>query len=136
MPNKEQIRNVDFLMAKQKFTKRFEKLFIDLQNFSISGHFKQTIQRFRPCLQPNEALNESRLPFLSHTISSRKADKDQCILCVLSSAIQTYWKFCKNGLCLENAVYEHLALLERYAKNGRKAYKIVGKFPTFRLEKI
>ena len=136
MPNKEQIRNVDFLIAKQKFTKRFKELFIRLQGFSISGHFKQTIQRFRPCLQPNEALNESRLPFFSDTITSDKADKDQCVLCELSHIIRTYWAFCNDNLHLENTVSMCLDILEQYAKYGRKAYKIVGKFPAFHLEKI
>lgn len=136
MSNKEQIRNVDFLIAKQKFTERFEKLFIDLQGFSISGHFKQTIQRFRPCLQPNEALNESRLPFLNYNINSRKTDKNQCVLCILSFVIQEYWKFCNGNLNLEPGIIFLLELLERYAKNGREAYKIAGEFPKFYLKKI
>lgn len=136
MPNKKQIRNVEFLIAKQKFTKHFTQLFIDLQDFSISGHFKQTIQRFRSCLQLNEALNESRLPFFSDTITSHKPDKDQCVLCELSHTIRTYWAFCNDNLHLENTVSMCLDILEEYAKNGPKAYKIVGKFPKFYLEKI
>lgn len=136
MAGKDSIKNVPLLMAKQKYLKRFKQLFIDLQNFSISGHFKQTVQRFRSCIQPDKAHSESQLPFLSYKLSSRKADKDQCVLCQLSFTVQLYWGLCNGALDLENMIDANLILLECFAKNGRKAYKIAGKFPTFYLEKV
>lgn len=136
MSNKEKIKNVPLLLAKQKYLKRFKQLLIDLQNFSINGHFKQTVQRFRSCIQPDKAHSESQLPFLSYDINSRKADKDKCVLCMLSHAVQGYWELCDDNLVLESGIDTLLTILEGYAKNGRKAYKIAGEFPRFYLEKV
>lgn len=136
MAGKENIKNAELLMAKQKYLKRFEQLLIDLQNFSINGHFKQIIQRFRSCLEPDEAQNETRLPFFSYDAVSRNANKDKCVLCVLSYVVQKYWELCDDNLHLEGIVDSYLSMLEEYAKLGRKAFKITGKFPKFYLEKI
>lgn len=136
MPNKRPIRNVEFLMAKQSFLKRFEKLLTDLQNFSINGHFKQKIQRFRSCLKPNEAQNVTQLPHFSTDDMSRKADKDTCALCTLSFTIQVYWVFCNGGLNQEDRVNTLLTKLEGYAKYGRKAFIVAGRFPKFYLERV
>ena len=134
MGGKEPIRNVELLMARQKYLKRFQQLLIDLQNWSINGHFKQTVQRFRGCLKPNEAHGESRLPFYSQKIISRKADKDECVLCMLSYVVQVYWVLCVGHLDHEETVDVLLTKLENYVKNGRGAYRIAGEFPEYYLK--
>ncbi len=134
MAGKKPIENVEFLMVKQSYTKRFEQLFIDLQNFSINGHFKEKIRGFRYCLKPDEALNESRLPYLSNTTACRLANKDECLLCVLSIAVQMFWAFYTRETGRGAEVGAILTMLEGYAKNGRYAYRIAGKFPKFYLE--
>ncbi len=135
MPNKDQIKNVPLLLARQKFLKRFEQLLTDLQSFSTNGFFRQTIQRFRLCIKPDEALGESQLPFLSGP-ASRIRSKDNCVLCVLSHTTKLYWELYKGDLDLENSVDGHLTRLENYAKNGKKAYKIIGVFPEYYLGRI
>ena len=134
MGGREPIRNVELLMAKQKYLKRFQQLLIDLQGWSINGHFKQTVQRFRGCLKPNEAQGESRLPFYSQKPTSPKKDKDACVLHVLSFAIQTYWYLCEGDLSAEVSLDTSLTELEGYAKDGRDAHEITGEFPEFYLK--
>jgi len=133
MANKKQIRDVKFIIARRKYLNRFKQLLVDLQNFSINGHFKQSIQRFRDCIQSKDATS---LPFFSSSSVSYKADKDQCVLCVLSVTVQEYWKFCDLNLDPDGIVDENLTTLENYAKDGRRAYKVAGKFPRFYLKKI
>lgn len=136
MGGKEPIRNVELLMAKQKHLKRFQQLLTDLQGWSIDGHFKQTVQRFRGCLKPDEARNVSRLPFYSTLCFSRKADKDQCVLSVLSVAVTSYWLLCNNeNIGCGEIVDVLLTDLEGYAKDGRDWYRIAGEFPEFYLER-
>ncbi len=131
MGNQKQIHNADFLMLRQEIKKRFEKLLIDLQDFSINGYFKQTVQRFRPCIEPNEALNESQLPFYSREFRSYNRSKIHCVLCILSSAIQQYWEFCNTKYMELGRVVElWLDTLESYALNKSKGVKICGqKYP-------
>ena len=136
MAGRKQIENAPLLIVRQKFLKRFEQLFTDLQSFSTNGFFKQSIQRFRLCIKPDEALGESQLPFHSSVAASRIRDKDNCALCVLSYAVQLYWELYKGNLDLENSVGAHLTRLENYAKNGKKAYKTIGVFPEFYLGRI
>ena len=131
MGNQKQIHNADFLMLKQEIKKRLEQLTIDLQGFSINGYFKQTVQKFRPCIEPNEALGESQLPFFSEKPESHSRSKDQCVLCMLSFTIQLYWKFCNNqDMKKGDDVTVGLDLLEGYAKYSSKNWKICGqKYP-------
>ena len=136
MAGRKQIENAPLLIARQKFLKRFEQLLTDLQNFSTNGFFRQTIQRFRLCIKPDEALGESQLPFLSSIAASRRRNKDNCVLCVLSYTVKLYWELYKGDLDLENSVDAHLTRLENYAKDGKKAYKIIGVFPEYYLGKI
>ena len=138
MGNKQQIHNADFLMLKQEIKKRFEQLLIDLQSFSTNGFFKQTIQRFRPCIEPNEALGESQLPFYSKKPESHVRNKDFCVLCNLSYTVQLYWKFCEAENSEAGApVGCWLEELEEYAKLGPKKFKIAGKkYPGYVLERI
>lgn len=131
MGNQKQIHNAGFLMLKQEIKKRFEKLLIDLQSFSINGFFKQTVQRFRPCIEPNEALNESQLPFFSKRVKPHVRSKEHCVLCILSHTVQLYWEFCNTqDLTLGDAIGVYLETLELYAKHGSNGVKVCGqKYP-------
>ena len=136
MANKDQIKNAPLLIARQKFLKRFEQLLTDLQSFSTNGFFRQIVQGFRFCIKPDEVLGESKLPFLSSIATSRMKNKDHCVLCILSHTIQVYWKLYNGNLDLEDVVNALLTRLENYAKNGKKAYKIIGVFPEYYLGRI
>lgn len=138
MANKPRIENAEFLIMKQELTKRFTELLYTLPKFSRNEHFRQTVQRFRPCVQPNEALGESRLPFNSDNGLSHKRSKDNCVLCMLVCTIKSFWVFCETehitiGVAIDNWLND----LEDYAKFGPKQFKIVGeKYPGYLLEKI
>jgi len=138
MANKPKIENAEFLMMKQELTKRFTELLKVLPNFSTNGYFRQTVQRFRSCVQPDEALNESRLPFNSFGFCSQKRSKDVCVLCKLSWAIKLFWNFCGiEDITAGVRTGMHLNDLEEYAKLGPKQFKIAGeKYPGYTLEKI
>lgn len=133
MANKKQIKEVKFLIAQRKYLNRFKQLLLDLQNFSVNRYFKQTIQRFRSCIQSEDVTS---LPFFSLDSFSSKADKDQCVLCVLSVTVQEYWKFRDLGIDPDSTIHGNLTTLENYAKDGRKAYEVAGRFPKFYLKKI
>ncbi len=137
MGNKEKITGVDMLMLKQKYLKHFDQLFIDLQDFSINGFFKENIQQFRYCIRFSRTqCDQSALPFFSVDLTSCHSYKNTCVLCVLSVAVQAYWELCNsNNLDLDEGLDILVTKLEEYAKNGRDAYKIVGEFPQFYLER-
>lgn len=137
MGNKKKITNVEMLMLKQSYLKRFDHLFIDLQDFSINGYFKENIQQFRYCVRfSRDQCDQSALPYFSADLTTRQRDKDQCVLCVLSVGVQAYWELCNsNNLDLAEGLDIIVTKLEEYAKNGRDAYKIVGEFPQFYLER-
>lgn len=138
MANKPRIENAEFLMLKQELTKRFTELLETLPKFSINEHFRQTVQRFRTCVQPNEALGESRLPFNNDSFKPHKRSKDACVLCVLVYTIKLYWEFCETeelgrGFVIRNWLDD----LEEYTEFGPKQFKIVGeKHPGYYLERI
>ena len=135
MAGKKHLENVEFLIAKQSYLKRFDQLFIDLQNFSTNGYFKETIRNFRYCIKPDEAQNDSRLPYLSYKMTCSRANKDECLLCVLSVAVQRFWDFYTSKTGQGAGIDVILTKLEECAKNGKKVYRIAGKFPKFYLEK-
>lgn len=138
MANKPRIENAEFLILKQELSKRFTELLYTLPKFSRNEHFRQTVQRFRPCVQPNEALGESRLPFNSDGPQSHKRSKDACVLCKLVWTIKLFWLFCGTEqitIGVKTGVY--LNDLENYAEFGPKQFKIVGeKYPGYTLEKV
>lgn len=139
MANKKRIENAEFLIMKQELTKRFTELLYTLPKFSRNEHARQTIQRFRSCIQPNEALGESQLPFNNdNDYLSHKRNKDSCVLCMLVHVIKLYWDFCEaEAPDAGRIVGNWLEDLERYAEFGPKQFKIVGeKYPGFILEKI
>jgi len=138
MANKPRIENAEFLMLKQELTKRFTELLYVLPKFSRNEHFRQTVQRFRTCVQLNEAEGESRLPFNSDDFRSHKQNRDVCVLCVLSRTIKFFWQFCDHeDLDMGRCVGEWLQDLEEYAKFGPKQFKIVGeKYPGYTLKRI
>lgn len=125
-------------MLKQEIKKRFEKLLIDLQDFSINGYFKQTVQKFRPCIEPNEALGETQLPFYSDASHSHSSSKDHCVLCALSYTIRLYWMFCyEQDAEKGGAIRARLKHLESCAEHGSKGVKICGqKYPGYYLETV
>ena len=101
MAGKKQIENAPLLLARQKFLKRFEQLLTDLQGFSINGFFRQTIQRFRLCIKPDEALGESQLPFLSSVAASRiRSKENKSYIRGLQDRGVNWGKGSKRRLCL------------------------------------
>ncbi len=131
--NKKPIKNVSLNIAKGRFLKRFEQLLIKLPDFSTNGHFKETVRKFRTCLIYNEAQGEGALPFLSKLTSSKKKNKDSCVLCMLSATVQMFWNMQQGDMNMEDVVDTYLEALEAYAALGKKAYHISGELPHYML---
>ena len=131
--NKEPIKNVSLRISKGRFLKRFEDLLRRLPDFSTNGSFKETVRGFRTCLIYSETQGESVLPYLSKLTSSRKKNKDHCVLCMLSATVQMFWTMQRGDMTMEEMVDIHLLLLESFTTLGKKAVCITGKFPHYSL---
>ena len=127
------IKNVSLTISKGRFLKRFEDLLRTLPDFSTNGSFKETVRKFRTCLIYNETFGESELPYLSKLTSSRKKNKDYCVLCMLSATVQMFWTMQQGDMAMEEMVDIHLQALEAYSILGKKAYTVGGEFPHFSL---
>lgn len=133
MSNKKPIKNVSLRIAKGRFLKRFEDLLRTLPDFSTNGHFKETVRKFRTCLIYNETQGEGVLPYLSKLTSSRKRNKDHCVLCMLSATVQMFWTMQKGDVAIEEMVDIHLLALEVFTLHKKRDFVVTGKFPHYSL---
>lgn len=131
MLKKDDIKNIDLLVAKKEIKERFEKILTDLRKtVERNGHAVQTIERFRGCLENPENSSVSRLPFYAPTSFSHKHSKIDCVLCVISWAIQEYYSFCAGNRNVEKLLIASLDKLENYTVKGLILFKIAGtKYP-------
>ena len=127
---KDMFGDVEFYQAKEKAKARFNKILGDLRlTVRKNGYAVQTIERFRPCLNASGSQSESLLPFYSATPDSRKHNKIQCVLCLVSHTMQSYWDFCEDG-AFEELVNSRLDELENIAAKGLAAFKVAGTTPS------
>lgn len=139
MLKKDDIKNIDLLVAKKEIKKRFEKILTDLRKtVERNGYAIQTVERFRGCLENPENNSVDQLPFYSDTVFSHKRSKTSCILCMVSCIVQLYWEFCTGNQEQRKIIDACLDSLERYAAKGLAAFKIAGtRYPHgFYLEEI
>lgn len=127
----------EFYQAKQQIKERFNKILTDLQQtVERNGYAVVTIQRFRGCLENPENSDVSRLPFYSITPFSKKRNRIQCILSLISCTVQMYWNFCNGDQVVEALLIPSLDRLENYAAKGLKAFGTVLKPEGYFLEEI
>ncbi len=145
MLKKNDLKNIDLLLAKKEIGERFEKILTNLRKtVEQNGYAVQTIERFRECLENPEDNDVTRLPFRSFNYAfSLKHNKIKCVLCVVSYTIQLYWAFCMfkcdaTYQLEKDKLYTYLSELENYAAKGLAAFKIAGtKYPDgYYLEEI
>ncbi len=100
--------------------------------------FVRACQGFIPHLRRTDK-DCGSLPLYSTTYTSKKTNKNHCLLCVISKAVQDYWDFA-DGSSFDTArldkLFIQLELLEDIAKNGFDHYRVAGAFPTFCLKTV
>lgn len=138
MLKKDDIKNIDLLVAKQKLHGLLTAILTDLQKVvEKNGYAVQTIQRFRGCLSIKQ-FDVSQLPFYSPTPFSHEATKISCVLCFVSCTIQMYHTWCSGDKEVQELLFNSVEHLGNIVVKGLDAFKIVGsKYPTgFYLEEI
>ncbi len=131
MLKKNDLKNIDLLIARKEIKVQFEKILTDLRKtVERNGYAVQTIERFRGCLENPENSNVSRLPLYSPTSFSPKHNKINCVLCVIGFTVSIYWDFCNGHKELETKITKNLSKLERIAEKGLGVFRIAGeKYP-------
>lgn len=96
----------------------------------------RAMQNFVPHLKRTDR-DIGDLPFYSETSTSRKTNREHCLLCVVSFAVQKFWDF--REPTIESSPEDELELvklvtfLEKIAKRGLAQYRVHGAYPVFRL---
>jgi len=119
--------DIELYQAVKKAKTRLAKILTDMQNtVRVSPTAIQMCQRFRDCLRVTEEIDESRLPLLSETATSKQHKKIHCVMCLISWTIQQYWKLADGGKGFVAEIELCLATLEFITDLGLKEFKIAG----------
>ncbi len=121
----------DVHLAKQR---RYDKLRDIILKLSALKYKKQPINRmiqnFIPMLKRTDK-DCGSLPFYSQTYTSKKPNREHCLLCVISMLVQVYWDIAAGNRDEDiMSVFDiHLELLENIYEIGFDKYRVAGKFP-------
>ena len=96
----------------------------------------RAIQNFVPHLKRTDR-DVGALPLYSDVPTSRKTNREHCLLCVLSYAVQKFWDYRDPDVVSTEAdlleLLTHITFLEKVAKLGLAQYRVHGKYPKFSL---
>lgn len=131
--------NIKLYQEKQQVKRRLDKILTEIQVIvRQSPRTVQLCQRFRDCLNNPENDDSGRLPVYCLDPFAHSKNKYECILTILSIAVQTYWGFCNSdgGLAFRDRLNEYLDLLGLVITDGLDKYKVMGtKYPGYSLER-
>ena len=136
--NTQSFGDIDKHQLKKGVFDRLRAVLVGLaRHYTQDYGFTRKLQEFGPQLKRTDK-DHGSLPFYSKEYTSVKANRDHCILCVISKAVQDYWDFYDDTIEDAELVlfFKQIGILEAIVTEGFASYRVTGKVGRFYLDTI